>query len=323
MSITSKVVCSALFLSMLFVACDRYNIDEIIPEKATFQIDTVATNPLLKGLQSFGPDSLLLDCIKIPFPIDLLQASGNTITVNSEAELDAASMLPDSLVDFVYPFDAVDENGIVTIQRIEDLAIALTYCGSTAVDCSEQDPHVLLFFNALNILTMNRYAYEINYPVTLLVQGNQVVINSDSDYLPAVGGSPFDLLETDLVYPITVTQFGRDIVLNSDNDVCQFYQTLDEPCANKPAHIQFFFNEGGGTRISCSYFIDYPVSIVSDGDTLLIQDRDAYLTELDASPNAYSDIELLYPVGATKVIDGQQLSFGSESDICQYLNSCQ
>ncbi|GAB4407804.1 MAG: hypothetical protein OHK0039_10450 [Bacteroidia bacterium] len=165
--------------------------------------------------------------------------------------------------------------------------------------------------------------YEINYPVTLLVQGNQVVINNDSEYLPAVGGSPSNLLPTDLVYPITITQFGRDIVLNSDTDVCQFYQTLDEPCTNKPAHIQFFFNEGSGTRISCTYFIDYPVSIISDGDTLQIQTRDAYLTELNASPNAYNDIELIYPVGAAKFIDGSQLSFGSDADLCQYLNSCQ
>jgi hypothetical protein len=327
MRITSKIIFSTLFLALLFVACDRQNIDEIIPASGTFEIDTVATNPFVKNIQSSGPDSILLDCIKIPFPLNFLQASGNTVTVNTEAELDSASMLPDSLVDFVYPFDAVVDTGIIQVQDIEDLIIALQYCGTitidTLFDCSHSDPHVLLFFNALNILTTNKYPYEINYPVTLVVDGNQVAINSDSAYLPAIGGSPFNFLPTDLVYPITITQFGRDIVLNSDNDVCQFYQTLDEPCANKPAHIQFFFNEGGGTPINCAYFINYPVSMISDGDTLQIQTRNEYLTELNSSPNAYGDIELIYPVGASKFADGSQLSFGSASDICQYLNNCQ
>jgi hypothetical protein len=327
MSITSKIIFSTLFLALLFVACDRQNVDEIIPASGTFEIDSVATNPFVKNIQSSGTDSIRLDCISIPFPLDFLQASGDTITVNTGAELDSASMLADSLVDFVYPFDAVVDGSAILIQDVNGIIAALQVCGliviDTVTDCSFSPPHVTLFFNGLNILTVNNYPYEINYPVTLVVDGNQVVINSDSAYLPAIGGSPFNYLPTDLVYPITITQFGRDIVLNNDTDVCQFYQTLLEPCVNKPAHIQFLFNEGGGTPINCAYFIDYPVEIISDGDTLQVQTRNDYLTELNSSPNAYGDIELIYPVGATKFVDGTQLSFGSDSDICQYLNTCQ
>ena len=328
MSITSKFIFSTLLLALLFSACDRQNIDEIIPENEAYQPTTVIANPVVKNLQTTPTaDSLKVDCITIPFPVDFLQSSGNTVTVNTETELDSVILLPDSLVDFVYPFDGYIGTTAYTFQDIEDFILALQVCGTIVIDttfnCSEQQPHVLLFFNALNILTTNRYVYEINYPVTLVVNGTQVVLNQDDDYLPAIGGSPFDFLPTDLVYPITIRQFGRDIVLNSDNDVCAFYQTLDEPCANKPEHIQFFFNEGPGTRISCTYFIDYPLQIVSDGDTLLIATRNDYLTELDSSPKAYGDIELLYPVTASKYTNGQQLVFGSGSDICQYLNSCQ
>lgn len=330
MRITSKFIFATFFLALLFSACDKQNIDEIIPEDALFPIDTVVANPLIKSLQTTSntsQDSLQLDCIKIPFPMDFLQASGNTATANSETELDSLSLLPDSLVDFVYPFDGYIGTTAYTFQDIEDFIPALQICGSividTSFDCSEQLPHVLLFFNALNILTTNKYVYDINYPVTLVVDGTQVVLNQDDDYLPAIGGSPFNFLPTDLVYPITITQFGRDIVLNNDNDVCAFYQTLGEPCANKPGHIQFFFNEGAGTAINCSYFINYPVDIISDGDTLNIQTRSEYLTELNTAPNAYDDIELIYPVSATKFNNGAQLSFSSGSDLCQYLNTCQ
>lgn len=327
MKILSKITFWALFMAILFSACDRENMDEIIPAKPQYQIDTISVNPLIYRLNSSSPDSINISCVSIPLPVDFLQASGNTVTVNTETELDSVSLLPDSLVDFVYPLDGYIGTNVITFQQIEDFIPALQTCGSividTTVSCSDLKPHVLLFFNGLNIFTLNRYVYEINYPVTLVVNGTQVVLNQDGDYLPAIGGSPSNLPPTDLVYPITITQFGRDIVLNSDNDVCAFYQTLDEPCANKPAHIQFFFNEGPGRPINCTYFIDYPVDIISNGVTIQIQTRDDYLNELNSSPNAYSDIDLVYPVTASEFVSGQQISFGSAADICQYYDNCQ
>lgn len=323
MKILNKISFLALFVAILLTACQKENIDVIIPEDPGYQADTVNVNPYIPQMRTSSPDSIDIACLSIPYPVDFLQASGNTITVNSETELDSAVLLADSLVDFVYPFNAVGDSGLVLIEDVEDLVEAIIACASRPVTCSDLDAHVLLFFNGLNILTLNKYVYEINYPVTLIVEGNQIVINNDSQYLPAIGGSPFDYKETDLVYPITVTQFGRDIVLYDDEDVCEFYETLDEPCTNKPAHIQFFFNEGGGTLINCAYFINYPVDIISDNDTIQVQSRDDYLTELNSSPNAYGDIELIYPVGATRFSNGQQLSFGSDADICQYLNNCQ
>ena len=65
------------------------------------------------------------------------------------------------------------------------------------------------------------------------------------------------------------------------------------------------------------------MDIISDGDTLNIQTRSEYLTELDTAPNAYDDIELIYPVSATKFNNGAQLNFSSGADLCQYLNNCQ
>jgi len=325
MNIPYKISLSLLLLGILFSACQKENFDVIIPEDPVFQPDTVEVNPLIKRIGSFSADSVYIACIGIPYPIAFLQASGNTVTVNSEVEIDSAFMLADSIVNFVYPFTAVDDSGVIQITDIEDFLLALTLCGSAPppTACPGEDAHVLLFFNALNILTLNNYVYEINYPVNMIVEGNPVTLNNDDQYLPAVGGSPFDLLETDLVYPITITQFGRDIQLNSDADVCAFYETLDEDCTNKPAHIQFFFNEGSGAPVNCAYFINYPLSITTNGNTILIQSRDDYLNELNASPTAYNDIDLVYPVSATKFANGQQVNVGSATDMCQYLDNCQ
>lgn len=314
-----------LLAAVLFTACEQENLDEIVPRDPDYQPEIVDVNPILYSLQPSSSEELMLDCITIPLPIDLLQQSGNTITINTIEELEEASILADSIVDFVYPFEAENESGIIIIESIEDLVIALSNCGIIVnPDCTEdQNAHVLLFYNSLNIFTINRYVYEINYPVSLNVEGTSVILTNDDDYLPAIGGDPFQPLETELLYPITITQFGRDIELNSDSDVCDFYATLDEDCENKPAHIQFFFNEGAGTPINCSYFIDYPLDIVLNGDTLLVESREAYLNELNASPNAYDGIELVYPVTATKASDGVQLNFEATVDICQYLDNCQ
>ncbi len=324
MKMINNISLLLLFLVILFSACQKENFDVIIVEDPEYQTDTIDVNPLIRRIATTSPNSIYLDCVSIPYPVEFLQASGNTITINSEAELDSAGMLADSIVNFVYPLDAIDDNGPLLIEDLEGLILAIQACAVVPVAaCPGQNAHVLLFFNALNILTLNKYVYEINYPVDLIVEGTQVTITNDSEYLPAVGGSPFDLLETELVYPISITQFGRDIVLNSDADVCQFSKTLDEPCENKPAHIQFFFNGGIGTRLSCAYFINYPFTITSNGNTIPITTGEDYLNELNSSPNAYFDIELVYPVTASKSTDGQQISFGTDADICQYLDNCQ
>lgn len=321
MKILNCITFLALFTGIILTSCQKENIDEIIPKNTIFPIDTIDVNPMISQLRS-SSGSIFLDCVEIPYPVDLVQMSGSTITINSDEELEAAIILADSIVDFSYPFDAIVNSQTIIIEEIEDIAIALIDCATVIQECSDLDPHVLLFFNALNILTLNRYVYEINYPVSLLVEGNLVVINSDEEYLPAVGGSPFDLLKTKLVYPITVTQFGQDIVLNNDNDVCAFYKKLGEPCENKPTHIQFFFNEGPGTRINCTYFINYPVTISLNGNNVQIQSREQYLNTLDSSPTAYNNISLVYPVSVEKLY-GSLITFTVEAEICQYLDNCQ
>lgn len=322
MSFLNKSLILLLSITVLLGACTKENIDEITPEDPNYTVDTIDVNPFITEMRSLSSDTLLISCVKIPLPIDLLQESGNTITINTEAEWEAAEMLADQVVDFVYPFDAVVESVTIEITEIEDLAEAIILCSTVPSTCADLKPHVLLFYNGLNIFTINKYPFTIQYPVTLIVEGNRVVINNDDEYIPAIGGNPSRFLPTELVYPITITQFGRDIVLTSDNDVCEFYDTLGEACENKPAHIQFFFNEGPGKPINCTYLIDYPVEINLNGTVIEIESRDDYEAELNASPNAYDDITLVYPVNAYN-LDGDRITFDAEPEICEFLNDCQ
>ncbi|MCB9285668.1 MAG: hypothetical protein H6560_00005 [Lewinellaceae bacterium] len=289
----------------------------------TFECEDITPPVTGEGIeiQGFG-------CLELVYPFNVVDSDGTAITVNDEDEY-ANLILNGAEVELQYPFSLTNAEGdTFVIEEIFDVIEALETCGviidinTDTLSCGDTQAHVLLFFNGLNILTLNNYEYDINFPVSLIVEGNQVVVNNEDEYLPAVGGSPFNVKQAEIVYPVTVTQFGRQIVLNNDDEVCQFYQTLDEPCENKPAHIQFFYNEGPGTPINCAYFIEYPVEIVLNGATIQVQSRDDYVTELN-TPGAYDEIELVYPVSAIKYSSGQQIIFGSDDDICEFLDNCQ
>ena len=318
-----------IFAAVLFFSsCQKENFDDIVPENPGDKVDTVEVNPLVSDLSATSPDFINLGCIRIPFPVDFLQASGNTITVNSEDELSAAAALSDSIVDFIYPFIVLDDDDVaIVIEEAEDLALALSDCviddnsDDNSNGCYNTPAHVALFYNAFNIFTINQYDFEVEFPFTLIVQGNEVVVNNKDEYIPAIGGNPSRFLDVDIVYPVTITQFGQQIVLNSDDEVCEFVKTLSEPCENKPAHIQFFYNEGGGTPINCAYFIEFPVEIHLDGTTIQIQDSEQYRAVLNASPGAYNDIELVYPVTIIQFEDGDEITFEEDSDICDYLEN--
>lgn len=310
-----------IFGTLFFTSCEKNNIDNYKIVKDKFKVDTVDVNPFISALNTFSTDTLYLECIKIPLPVGFIRESGKSVKVNTSQELDQLSNSNDLIMDFDYPFQSIVNGQSVQINSIEDIAVNLQFCNST-YDCNSQDAHVLLFFNSLNILTLNKYEYDIIYPVNLIVEGKLVTINNGDEYLPAVGGSPFQLLKTKLVFPISIKQFGRTIILNSDEDVCNFYKTLDEPCGNKPAHIQFFFNEGGGTPINCTYFINYPVKITNNGVAKTINTRFDYLSELNGTSSAYNDIKLVYPVNVTKYKGSNNVVFTDDASICTYLNNC-
>lgn len=313
------IIALAFFIALSSTSCEKNNIDKIIVD---YSPDTVDFNPLLNKMQFFSPDTLYLSCLAIPYPIDFKQLSGSVITVKDSSDLIAALSNPDTITDFIYPITVYIGGSSKTMNSIQDLFTELVLCDTTTVTCADQEAHVLLFFNALNIFTLNKYPYSINYPVQIQVNGQVATLNQDSDYLPAIGGNPMQPDSANLIYPITIVQFGQSIVLNSDQDVCNFYATLDESCGNKPGHIQFFFNEGPGSAISCTYFINFPVQATYNGSVLTFQSRQDYTTFLTSDPNAYNGLSLVFPVTAERYQNSQTLSFTSDSDICQYLTTC-
>ncbi len=147
-----------VLIAAFFTSCEKDSMDEPAQYNPDNQVDVIEVNPLARNLTA-SSDFIIIDCIRIPYPVDFLQASGSTITVNNEAELDAATMLADSIVDFVYPFDVLDDDdNEITISKVDDLGTALINCASVPDPnpCAYTDAHVLLFYNAFNIFTINQ-----------------------------------------------------------------------------------------------------------------------------------------------------------------------
>jgi hypothetical protein len=267
------------------------------------------------------------DCFSFVFPLDVRIVVPDTVaTIDSEDDL-IQLYLSGVEYELIYPFDVVTESGLtVTINAPIDFIDVLIDCSIIVIDttdnsCEQTDAYVALYYNALNIFTTNNYPYDINYPTTLIVEGTSVTLNSDDDFIPAIGGNPSRFVDAEIVYPVSVTQFGRTITLNNDDEVCDFSKTLTEPCENKPAHIQYFHNTAG-VPIDCAFFVDYPLEIINTaGNTVTIANRDDYLAELDV-PGAYDAIELVYPVTGTEVQGGQTITFANGDDICNYINQC-
>ena len=155
----------------------------------------------------------------------------------------------------------------------------------------------------------------------MIVDGSEVEVNNEDEYIQAIGGNPSRFGDVEIVYPVNITQFGQEISLNSDQDVCEFWETLVAPCEERPAHIQFFFNEGGGVPSNCAYYIDFPVTIELDGMPIQIQTNADYQSELNASPDAFDGIELVYPLTVIQFQDGDEITFASDDDICDYFNN--
>lgn len=126
MKILRKIAIIPLILALLLVACERENKDVIYANNPGYAPDTVDINPYLKQMNTFSSDTIFVSCVRIPFPVDFKQASGNVLTVNSD--LRAALNLADSVVDFVCPLSAVVNSSSRVIQGIQDFALAIVSC---------------------------------------------------------------------------------------------------------------------------------------------------------------------------------------------------
>ena len=266
MKILNKFSLVILLLAVLLTACNKENIDTTIPEDPNYQPTNVVVNNLVTGLVANTVTGLDLGCLTVIYPFDLSLEDSTTITINSEADFQAAITMtaPNLVVDFVYPLNIIDNDGnAVQAADANELGVAFASCiPTTGWTTSVNNDQIIPAF------LLNDFCFDLVYPTDLEdTDGNTYVANDQSEFI--------DLLATvnELFFslPLTVVdQDGNQVVITDTNS----FFDLSYQCNNVTPAVC-----GNGIVIQgfgCSELV-YPVdAATTDGTIITVNNADEY-----------------------------------------------
>ncbi|MCB0583086.1 MAG: hypothetical protein KDD10_27660 [Phaeodactylibacter sp.] len=304
-----KISVLLLFAGLLSTACDKENFDEITPEAPDYQPDTVEVNNLMIALRPNSSDGLALGCITINYPFDLLQESGDSITISSDADFDAALALVglEQVVDFVFPLSVTDSEGNISqVADNEELGLAFASCVPNG--------NWTYSPGLLPVFLFEDWCYSLVYPVSLEDgDGNAYTVNTEQELI--------DLFATVsplfYVLPLTVTDVdGNQVVID---DVDSFFAAVDScvgTTITPPVIVGAVFQiEGFG----CNELV-FPFNLeLSDGSVVTINDEDDYANFVLGNDENF---QLAYPFSLVNLITGDTLNIDTDDAFIESLEAC-
>lgn len=248
-----------LGLSITLTSCDKDNVDDI--DKIEEIIPTIENN-IISKLVVVNNEGLQLDCITVLYTFQMVTVNDNIVDITSDEDFEAALFdSVDFVVDFVYPLDVLDSDGVeVEVADIEALGELFAACipdGGWGED----------LFPAF-LINLESSCFEFVYPIDLIDMDSVVITtNNELEFIDAIAGNdilffvfPFDM-ENDSLGVVTV------------NDAYELFDYLAScdivggPCDS----LDF-----GGT-IAC-YEIQFPVDFeMFDGSIETANDLDELL----------------------------------------------
>lgn len=293
-------------------ACNEENIDEIVPDEPTYQPESTEVNNLLTALRFNDAEGLDLDCITILFPFDLELASGNTVSINSESEFNAAidSSGTDPAVNFIFPLDILNSDGEnEQINTLEELGAAFIACIPTdGWDYSDTEGDLIPAF------AFDGLCFDLVYPVNLEDADGNTYTANDEAALIDLSATVENLF---FVLPITVLDEDDNEIVIEDYDAFFF---LVETCENSGITPPIVVVGGIEIVGFACYELQYPFTLdLGDGNTLEINDEDEYATTI---LNAGEALELVYPFTLQSILDSQLLTINNGDEYLQALAAC-
>ncbi|MEZ4961875.1 MAG: hypothetical protein R2830_18750 [Saprospiraceae bacterium] len=273
MNFLTKKIALFLFAVLFLTACNKDNIDEVIPGDPGYQPDTVVVNSLIFAMVGNPSGGLDLGCITINFPFSLLTESGATVEINTEAEFEAAtdSTAADPVVDIVFPLSITDSDGNTgQVNDETELGVAFASCIPTTgwVDTTSVDgtyPIPAFLFEDL--------CFDLVYPV-------DVEDADENTYTANNEAALIDLLATTsnltFVLPITVLdEQGNETVIESAAGFFDLYYACDgviPPGTQGGIPIDLSDLDSANCDFE-SLAIQYPYDVVTDdGDLITVAD---------------------------------------------------
>jgi len=164
------------------------------------------------GIDStFNPSGEVL-CYEIVYPFSVLLANGDEAVINNHEEY-CAIMLEGQVADFVYPITLINAEGELTVVNSqEELEQAFLDC----VFIFEGGSELFLLLAADNAFNNGYGCYDINYPISAIVDGEEVELNNFEDAMGLVNLSP----EAQAVFPVNIT-------LNTTGEIIQLESIIE------------------------------------------------------------------------------------------------
>jgi hypothetical protein len=312
-NVFSKLSFLLLCLTLALVACNKENIDEIIPEDPEYTPPVVEINNLVTALQSNPAGGQSLGCVTIIYPFKLEKDSGSEITITSNDDMEQA-LSPvnnlDPVVDFVFPLAIYDHQGEwkevennVTLGR--DFASCVPETGWN-LSVTEDDIIPAFLFTDL--------CFNLVYPVDLTdLEGNAYTVNNEEELIDLFATVP----DVFFALPITVLDEEGNEVIIEDDDA---FFSIVEDCLGVNIAPPIILDAGIQIEGFGCYKLEFPFTLGLDDDSPLeIADADAYFAFL---MDAEGEFELLYPFSLLSFIDGSIIEITNDDDLIAALEPC-
>lgn len=284
-------------LELIFAAC--------IPD--TGWDEPISDNELI-------PAFLFFDlCLELLYPVDLLTADLDTLTINSEEEyIEEITYGPEAFL--IFPFNVETPNGdVLDIANAIEFTEALMDCGSINPPISVDSFYIVDFF-----------CLDIQYPLNLLDElGNEIVVEDENQYMALMMSGAFYTIQ----FPFTLVDptTGEIFEINVEEDLIEALEycgIIDveptDPC-DTPAHVLLFFNQGNA---QCNYEIIYPIVLQTGNSIFTVADQAGYFELFNNYP--LDSIEIIYPA-AIQMLDGtgDVISFSNDEQVCAFIEDCE
>jgi len=253
-------------------------------------------------------------CYTLQYPLDLEDIDGETITVNDEAEFNAA--LAEEIYFFVFPVTLIDEEGNeVVTEDNDDIFEALFACN----DFDGGDSTIWDWETGFEYIG----CYMIELPLDVILEdGTTVTVNTHEELCEL-------MLTGELAgyaYPLTLTdEEGNEVVVNSDEELeelledCWNFEPLDEGITTV---ILLIAGSTEGENGEVCFEVEYPITIEYENqdDIEITSQEDMFEFLEDIIDPSFT---VAYPIEVTLTADGTTVVLESFEDLLDVMADCE
>lgn len=294
-------------LSIWMTSCGVEEFDDSSTETETFEPDTVYVNNILtKAIGSASSQGVVIECITVAFPFQMVDVVGTLYDVDSSD--DFLKLVTDSsatIVDFAYPLTIIDNIGIeFIVQDLWEFAAHSAGCFPDSVSTvSDMFPaYVINFQNS---------CYSLDYPINVQnINGDIYTIADERTFIQKHAAESLYF-----VFPLTL--------IDIDNQTFEAYDAFSLAnllmACNGSGWIDTTFVQINQFAYYACYEYVFPINILVFGQTEPISIPDA--TTLGHVFMQGRFIDYTYPL-TLRNLDGEQIIAYSQSDLNDFANQC-